>query len=277
MSFILPFFRQLRASFGDRLTCFTGDGGSDTVGVSYPHRQVDTPQALVKYILERNRIFGLEEAAALTRLPPREILGETAAYLATYPETTLARKYKHFFSLGMATRMYHEGEDRNRHFFWSVSPFYAYDFFHYALNCPDKDKKAYRFYLEFLGQLHPQVGGVAYADWQSRLTSRKFFLLYKIKSLTRRRPDLIHRLRRLCRLYDSMGPASHVLACLKDQQDRCAAVNQYLDSRFLSRMLARPRDFDGNQIWTLITLTSILAYYTCPSPVRDDLLDRDFV
>jgi asparagine synthase (glutamine-hydrolysing) len=277
MSFILPFFRQLRESCGDRLTYFTGDGGSDAVGISYPHRQVDTPEAMVKYIIDKNRIFTLEEVAALTRLHPRDILGETTADLTSYPETSVARKYKHFFAVGSPTRVYHEGEDRNRHFFWSVSPFYAYDFFHYAMNCPDRDKKAYRLYLEFLRQLHPAVGGVDYADWQAPLASRKFFLLYGVKSLTRRRPNFIRHLRGLFKLYDSVDAASNVLACLEDQQDTCAPISHYLDSRFLARVFRKPQDFDRNQIWTLITITSTIAYYSCPSAVGDDFLDRDFV
>jgi asparagine synthase (glutamine-hydrolysing) len=277
MSFILPFFRQLLESFGPRLTYFTGDAGSDTVGVSYPHRRLDSPEALVQYIIDRNRIFALAEVAALTRLHPRDILGETAAYLSTYPETSLARKYKHFFSLGMATRLYHEGEDRNRHFFWSVSPFYAYDFFHYALNCPDRDKKAYRLYREFLTQLHPEMGGVAYADWQAPLGSRKFSLLYQARSLTRRRPEFIRRVRKFLKLYDRVDPASNILACLEAQKGTCAAISHYLDAPALARVLARSQDFARDQIWTLLTITSTIAHFTCPPALGDDFLDRDFV
>ncbi|MDO9532853.1 MAG: hypothetical protein Q7O12_12085 [Deltaproteobacteria bacterium] len=277
MSFILPFFHQLLESFGTPLTYFTGDAGSDTVCVSYPHREVESLETLARYIIDRNRIFSLEEVAALTCLHSREILDETIAHVTSYPETSLDRKYKHFFCLEVATKMYHEGEDRNRHFFWSVTPFYSFEFFHYAMNCPDRDKQGYRLYREFLAQLHPDVGGIDYADWQAPLSSLKFSLLYQAKNLTRRRPNYIRRLRKLCKLYDTVNPASNILACLRDQNHTCDPISHYLDPRFLAQVLARPQTFDKRQIWTLLTITSTLAYYTCPRPLGDDFLDRDFV
>ena len=173
--------------------------------------------------------------------------------------------------------MYHEGEDRNRHFFWSATPFYSFDFFHYAMNCQDRDKQAYHLYREFLAQLHPAVGGIDYADWQAPLSSLKFSLLYQIKSLTRRRPNLIRRFRKLLGCYARVGPASNILGCLRDQSLTGAPLNQYLDPRSLAWVLARPQDYDKNQLWTLLTLTSTLADATCPPPLRDDFLDRDFV
>jgi asparagine synthase (glutamine-hydrolysing) len=173
--------------------------------------------------------------------------------------------------------MYHEGEDRNRHFFWSATPFYAFEFFHYAMNCPDRDKQGYRLYREFLAQLHPAAGDIDYADWQAPLSSLKFSLLYQVKNLTRRRPNLIRRLRGLLGRYDMVGPGSNILECLWDQSLTCAPLNQYVDSRSLARVLARAQDYDKIQLWTLLTLTSTVAYHLCPRPLGDDFLDRDFV
>ena len=217
MSFILPFFRQLMEEFGPGMTYFTGDGGGDALGISCPYRLIGNPQALLDHVIERYQIWPLDEVAALTRLASQDIKAEIAAHLASYPETAPDRKYKHFFCLEVATKTYHEGEDRNRHFFWSVTPFYAFEFFHYALNCPDRDKQDYRLYREFLAQLHPAVDGIDYADWQAPLSSLKFSLLYQAKNLTRRRPNLIRRLRRLLGLYDRADPASNILGCLRDQ------------------------------------------------------------
>jgi asparagine synthase (glutamine-hydrolysing) len=277
MSFILPFFYQLLEKFGPGITYFTGDGGGDALGVSRPYHRVGTPQALLDYVIERYHIWPLDQVAALTRLAGQDIKAELAEHLASYPETAPDRKYKHFFCLEVATKMYHEGEDRNRHFFWSVTPFYSFEFFRYAMNCPDRSKEGYRLYWEFLTQLHPAMGGIDYADWHAPLSSLKFSLLYKVKNLTRRRPNLIRRFRRLLGRYDVVGPGSTILECLRDQSLACAPLNHYLDSRSLARVLARPQDYDKNQLWTLLTLTSTLAYYTCPRPLGDDFLDRDFV
>jgi asparagine synthase (glutamine-hydrolysing) len=215
MSFILPFFHQLMEQFGPGITYFTGDGGGDTLGVSGPYRRISTPQALLDYVIERYQIWPLDQVAALTRLPGQDIKAELAEHLASYPETAPDRKYKHFFCLEVATKMYHEGEDRNSHFFWSVTPLYSFEFFHYALNCPDRDKQGYRLYREFLAQLHPAVNGIDYADWQAPLSSLKFSLLYQAKNLTRRRPNLIRRLRWLLGHYDRVGPESNIFVPLR--------------------------------------------------------------
>jgi asparagine synthase (glutamine-hydrolysing) len=277
MSFILPFFHQLMENFCPGITYFTGDGGGDAIGVSCPYRRVGTPQALLDYVIEKYQIFPLDEVAALTSLASQDIKAELAEHLASYPEMASDRKYKHFFCLDVAIKMYHEGEDRNRHFFWSVTPFYSFDFFHYAMNCPDRDKQGYRLYREFLAQLHPAVGGIDYADWQAPLSSVKFSLFYQFKNLTRRRPNLIRRLRRLLGRYDMVGSSSNILRCLRDQSLACAPLNQYLDPRSLARLLVRPQDYDKIQLWTLLTLTSTLAYYTCSRPLADDFMDRNFV
>jgi asparagine synthase (glutamine-hydrolysing) len=277
MSFILPFFHQLMENFGPGITYFTGDGGGDALGVSSPYRRISSPQALLDYVIERYQVWPLDQVAALTRLPGQDIKAELAEHLASYPETAPARQYKHFFCLEVATKMYHEGEDRNRHFFWSVTPFYSLEFFHYAMNCPDRDKEGYRLYREFLAQLNPAVAGIDYADWQAPLSSLKFSLLYQAKNLTRRRPNLIRRLRGLLGRYDMVGPGSNILGCLRDQSLADDPISHYLDPRFLARVLAKPQGYDKNQLWTLLTLTSTLAYYTCPRPLGDDFLDRDFV
>ena len=44
-----------------------------------------------------------------------------------------------------------------------------------------------------------------------------------------------------------------------------------------SRLLEGPRGYDKLQLWTLFTLTSTIASYTCPPALGDDFLDRDFV
>lgn len=277
MSFILPFFHQLMEKFGPGITYFTGDGGGDTLRDARPYRRVGTLEALLDYVVERDQVWPLDEVAALTRLAGKDIKAALAESLSSYPEKAADQKYKHFFCLDMVTQMYNEGEDRNRHFFWSVTPFYSFAFFNYAMNCPDRDKKGCRLYQEFLEKLHPAVSRVDYANWQAPLSSLKFSLLYRLKGLTRKRPELVRRLRKLLRRYDRVGPADIILECLRDQSLACGPLSQYLDPRSLARVLARPQDYDKVQLWTLLTLTSTLAYYTCPRPLGDDFLDRDFV
>ncbi|MFZ2089902.1 MAG: asparagine synthase-related protein, partial [Desulfobaccales bacterium] len=133
MSFILPFFAGLLKTFGPALTYFTGDGGGDTLGESRPYRHLPSLDALLGYLIESYQIFPLEVTASLTGVPAADLVDSLAGLVQSFPESTPAKKYQHFFCLEVAQKEYNEGEDRNRHYFWSVSPFYAFPFFEYAL------------------------------------------------------------------------------------------------------------------------------------------------
>jgi asparagine synthase (glutamine-hydrolysing) len=275
MSFILPFFQLLLEKFGPGLTYFTGDGGGDTLRDSRPYRRLRTPEALLEYVIERDQVWPLDRVAALTGLAGNEIKAELFERLASYPEKSPEWQYRHFSCLEMVTKMYNEGEDRNRQFFWSVTPFYSPDFFTYAMSCPDRDKGECRFYQEFLTELHPGVAQVDYANWQAPLASLKFALLYRLKGLTRRRPEMVRRLRKLMGYYDRVGPTSRMLACLREQSTGCPAIPHYLDPRALREVLSRPQDFDKLQLWTLFTLTSTLADYTGDHAIGAAYLESD--
>jgi asparagine synthase (glutamine-hydrolysing) len=190
MSFILVFLARLFRTFGPDLTYFTGDGGGDTLGESRPYRKLGSPAALLDYLVERYQIFPLQMAAALTGILARDLMAVLGDLMASYPETTPARKYQHFFCLEVAVRQYHEGEDRNRQYFWSVSPFYSPPFFAYALRCPDHQKRRLRLYQRFLEILSPGLENIPYANWGAPLGSWKFALLYAAKKLSRMRPEL---------------------------------------------------------------------------------------
>ncbi len=276
MSFILPFFQQLREKFGPGLTYFTGDGGGDTMRDSRPYRRLATPEALLEYVIERDQVWPLDLAAALTGLAEGDIKAELSERLASFPERSPSWQYRHFFCLEMVAKMYNGGEDRNRQFFWSVTPFYSPDFFSYAMSCPDRDKGDCRFYQEFLTQLHPGVAQVDYANWQAPLASWKFSLLYRLKRLTRKRSGLVRRLRKVLGCYDRVGAASKMLACLREQSARSASIHHYLDSRSLQKVLEQPQKFDKLQLWTLFTLTSTLADYTDNQAIGAAYLESDF-
>jgi hypothetical protein len=172
--------------------------------------------------------------------------------------------------------MYHQGEDRNRHDFWSATPFYANEFFTYAMNCPDSSKKGCRLYRDFLSELHPDLCEVRYANWNASILSTNFKLLYGIKNLTRAWPGAIRGLRRITGRYDTLQPDSNVLGCLKDQTEKCPDLGDFLDLKVLLRLLQNSRACDRIQWWTLFTLTSVIDDWTNPRPVLANYLDSEF-
>lgn len=259
MSFILDFLARLQRTFGADLTYFTGDGGGDTLGESRPYRHLGSFPDLLHYLVQRYQIFPLEVAASLTGVPAQDLLAAAADLVAAYPETAPARKYQHFFCMEVAVKQYNEGEDRNRQYFWSVSPFYALPFFTYALACPDHQKLGLRLYRTFLDILSPGLSRLPYANWGAPLGSLKFACLYAAKSLSRMRPDLTRRLKRLL-----APPTNHThqffpSQALKKQVLASPCLTAYLDEAALKNLMQNIDTLSVGQKWTLFTLTSLMG------------------
>lgn len=276
MSSILPFFHNLKERFGDNILYLTGDGGGDALGDSVPYRHTPTLDSLITYLVERYQIFTMQEVAALTGLRIDELRDEITRLLASYPETNLAKKYQHFFCLEVAVGMYHQGEDRNRNYFWSATPFYSVEFFTYAMKFSDNSKKGYRLYREFLTELHPHLHAIRYANWNAPVASTQFKLFYATKNLTRAWPAAIRRLRRITGRYDTVECDSIMLGCLREQSERNPDLGEVLNLRALKKLLENARAYDKIQLWTLFTLASFLDDWTNPRPVLADYLDREF-
>jgi asparagine synthase (glutamine-hydrolysing) len=259
MSFILVFLASLLRTFGPDLTYFTGDGGGDTLGESRPYRKLGSPAELLDYLLERYQIFPPEAAASLTGVPVQALVTCLSDLVASYPEITPARKYQHFFCLEVAVKQYHEGEDRNRQYFWSVSPFYSPPFFTYALGCPDHQKLGLRLYQKFLGILSPGLDQIPYADWDAPLGSWKFYLLYAAKNLSRMRPEFTRRLKKV------LWPQNHHVRqlfpaqALKRQVLTSPALTASFSEVALKDLVQRIDTLSIRQKWTLFTLTSLIG------------------
>ena len=258
MSFILPFFNELINTFGAGLTYFTGDGGGDTLGESRPYRQLPDFSSLLAYLIERYQIFPLDFAASLTGIPASYLVTALADLVNSFPEKTPARKYQHFFCLEVAQKEYNEGEDRNRQYFWSVTPFYAPSFFTYALSCPDDQKSRLRLYQHFLASLSPGLEKIPYADWGAPLGSWKFLLQYAAKNISRRRPHLTRSLKRI--LAPTPGNATNYLPsqALKEQLLSCPNLGSVFSEAALKKLAGNLDTLNIRQQWTLFTLTSLV-------------------
>lgn len=160
MSFILPFFSELTAAFGTRVNHFTGDGGDKILPDLRPFHKIKNMRELTDYTIRSDQIFSLEKVSKLLRLEKDRIYEEISEQLERYPEKDFSSKYIHFLIYERAFKWLFEGEDRNRFYFWSSSPFYSIKLFQYAMNCPNNLKKNYKLYRLFLKTLSPQAASL---------------------------------------------------------------------------------------------------------------------
>ena len=191
MSFILDFLCAVRDDY-DAPTLFTGDGGDKVFPGVRPARSFEDVDDLLEYILDVKAVNSVEAAATIAGIAPEDLRESVRTTLSLYPESSLADRYLHFYRYERGINWLHLGEDRNRYYCWSTSPFYAFPLFRDAANCPESQKSEMELYRRFLGELSPRLVDLPYADFGAPVTSAE----YRLK---RWGYDLLHRHPRLKR------------------------------------------------------------------------------
>jgi len=190
-------------------------------------------------------------------------------------EGVVKQKYVHFLISERTMKWLFEGEDRNRYFFWSVSPFYSNKFFDYAMNCSDEIKKDYKLFSVFLNKLSPEMASVKNANWDLPITSAKlksFFLKNKIRSYIPQnfKQNLKSGFKKNSFL---LGSKSDVLDCFEQQFKTC----DYLNSIFNVDELKKIKYLSEDEFYYLFTLTSVIEKIKIRKSSIEDFVDKEFV
>lgn len=259
MAFILPFFELLKADFGRGMILLTGDGGDKILPDLRPKSRIRNQQALVGYVLANHGIFPLAQVTALTGVSRHDIVAALEARISSYPEDSLEDRYVHFFLFERAFKYLFEGEDRNRHFFWSATPFYARETFFQAMRCHPQLKTNYAFYRFFMESLSPIL-----VDVESTTCGRSLRLERYPGRLTRALRERIRELtpqslRRRWRAAGRPVVAAGVLACIREQLSPSSPVTDFLSPYHVTAALEQ---LDLRQSSRLLTLTSAIEYFS---------------
>lgn len=155
--FLNQYCRKVCDIFGDEITFFTGDGGDKvfpdlTNGIDY-----HDDQKLLELILKENHEFSILEAAKLTGINHKKLASHIMETISNFPGKTSGEKHEYFLLTCRMKRYIFEGEDRNRRFFWSTTPFLSKPFFALMIKINYEIKKEDGFYLNFIYQLNEQV------------------------------------------------------------------------------------------------------------------------
>lgn len=152
MAFIKPYLEQVAAAYRQHIM-LTGDGGDKMLPYLGEPTAPTSLDDLVEKLLVRHAIVPAALAAKAAGLHRDELAQSVYECVAAYPEHSLNDRSIHFVLSERARRAYFEGEDRNRLFMWSTTPFYHPDFVQMAMQVPDEYKKRYRFYHAFMQEL----------------------------------------------------------------------------------------------------------------------------
>ncbi|WP_248517011.1 asparagine synthase-related protein [Salinarchaeum laminariae] len=254
MAFILDFFEQLRDRHGTT-TYVTGDGGDKLLVGLEPASEFDSTAALVEHVIDANSRLPLSDAAAIANVDPDAIRAAVAERLDSYPEADRSRRYVHFLIRERGINFLLHGEDRNRYYAWSVSPFYALPVFEYAMNCPD-DQKAYRrLQSAILDRLDPGLVDLPYPNYGAPISTRRYRAKQFVFDALERYPGVRDRVVDL--VTSDTADARSVADAIRADLPRLTAAG--LSAEATTDVISDPGAYDAGQLEYLATVTSLAS------------------
>jgi asparagine synthase (glutamine-hydrolysing) len=155
MAFILPFLKFYR---DQTFQMITGDGGDKTLDDLRPSIHLFSQQHLINQLIAKHSAFSINHVSHLLQLSPSVVYESIVECLKSYQSRSLEEQYIQFMIQERAMHWLFEGEDRNRSFIWTTTPYYNPHFFDLAFQIPMKEKAQGKFFLNLLpffpGQLH---------------------------------------------------------------------------------------------------------------------------
>jgi asparagine synthase (glutamine-hydrolysing) len=139
----------------------------------------------------------VDQACRLADVDVTDFKEELLAVLRCYPEADAQHKYIHFMIYERAMRWLFEGENHNRCYFWSVTPFYALDFFRAAMSARNDLKRGHRLYAAFLTHLDAGLAAINDAKRGRPVNSSGYIRRQDVIELLNRYTGIAARLRRL--------------------------------------------------------------------------------
>lgn len=277
MSFILPFFENIKEEYGQGVVYYTGDMGLATMKNNSPFKRIKNVDELVDYIFEHNSLFSLRETVNLVKIKEDEIRDDIKGLLLTYPELTFSQKYVHFMIYGKAINWGFEGIDRNRYYFWTATPLLSNKVFSYSINCPDRQKGPHKMYKHFFINLFPEAAEIIYGDYMVPITSKKIIYKKFISSMYRNKLPLgIKYLIRkyLFKHWKPYEKNSILMTCLTKQLTNCEAISEYLDPLSIKKMI---NNLNRRYFHNLFTIVSLIEWRTSGKSTLENYIDSTFL
>lgn len=258
LSFLVDFLEQLDPPRGGA-TYVTGDGGDKAFPDMRPPGSYDSLEEVAEYTISANSIFDPAEAAAIAGVSEERLRESVRERFEAYPETDPKNAYIHFMVRERGMNWLYQGEDRNRYYYWSVSPFYAQPFFKRAMRVP-QDSKGGQFYRRFIDEFATELVDIEYVNFGAPINSREYRLKVFLYDALSRYPALqdaaIGVLRRL-RDDEAVAAPSVV-----DEISRAAAsdgVEQELSAAAIEDVVRNADSYGEPEMYHLLTLTSLVG------------------
>lgn len=170
MSYVLPYYRMHAQR---KLTTITGDGGGKFFVDLSALKSIRSMKSLMRYILRYNAFCSVETAAKLVGISTIELEENVLGHLDAYPFASFDDKYVYFLIREAGINWAFEGEDRNRQFVWSTTPFYNPELIETCLSIPQSAKE-YGGLYHYLYQQYPgNLQEVMNPNWKEEVANQR--------------------------------------------------------------------------------------------------------
>jgi len=169
MAFIIPFLKQMSLNYNLMLT---GDGGDKTLPYLFAGMNF-FKHDITELILNRNEVTSQEVCEQIFHSDSNRSEDEIRAHINGYNEEEPEFTYKRFLVFERTKNWLFEGEDRNRNYIWSTSPFYNPEFFRAVHSIDESCKKNYRLYKSFTALIDLQLNKIPNANWGFPINNKR--------------------------------------------------------------------------------------------------------
>lgn len=253
---LLPFYRKIEKKYSKDINFITGDNGDKLIFTyNKPIKRFTNSDELAEYILTEHSLIDLETVSGFCEIQKNEILHEIKNVLNSFPEEELKQKYVHFRVMEKPHKYAFQGEDRHRHYFWTLSPFWSVPFYNYIMNCTDISKKKHKLFAGLIESFSPEALSLPYANFKSSVNSFKgkffMFFVYNIYPLVpaKFKGGFKANFFGGNRKYYN---GAIIFECIKEQLLHSKKVLEYLNIKDVDKL----QNFRKIQLYNILTLTS---------------------
>ncbi len=254
MAFVVPYLTYL-AGLSAQAAMFTGDGGDKVFPALTPPIPRPSVSLLRNYVFYSNQKLPITAAQKIMRNEKYSPAKKVFDLLQSYPEKTMSGKYVHFLMDNRVGNWLNEGEDRNRNFVISLTPFYNLRFYKALMSVPDKYKADFTLYRKFLELLAPEMANINNANWGFNLTEkRKISRLYLKEDLKRTRLGAL--------LKQALKPPKNYFKSLSASEENLFdkyTADQVTSATFNLEYATALKNFDPDNFYCLLTLIKVAA------------------
>ena len=185
VAMFLQYLEKILALYPQSALFLTGDGGDKVMRYLLPDRYLADEKQWLNYWYSQNATFPSKDAAKLFGINQKEMEGYLINLISTYPVKDFNYKYAYAILAERSARWAFEGEDRNRYFFRSETPFLDFRFYQLTMQIPMEQKKDNVLYYNFLYSLSPSLAKMRYARYQWSPTKMRNFFYRMLVNQTR--------------------------------------------------------------------------------------------